>query len=211
MTEDDRPSEDQSKDVVEGFDLPDAELTPPPEGLRSAEVPQAAEGAAAPALFEPHVQRAEHPPSVLPKLVALMVIPVIALGVILYLRHKGKQTLIDYKGECVETASKFLKGLSQDTAESVPAAYNLLHRELRATRATEFVMAEFEKATKGLGRFQSLGRARWEETAAKHASTSFSALARFEGGQYPVWFRFVRVTSGPKTVIQISDYKFGAR
>ena len=187
--------DNQPDDVAEGFDLPeeDADDTAEEE----------------PTEYEPHVKHAERPASVMGKLVALLAIPLVALVGIIALRAVRRQPFIKYKAECIAAAQKFLKGLSDDTAESVPKAYRMLHRDVRDRLATETVVEEYTQAAKGLKR---LGSVRWDEDAGGQTSRSFRSLSQFEGGgQLPVWFKFARVTSGDKTEVKVSAYKFGTR
>jgi len=221
---------DQPEDVVAGFDLPGAAPTPspveePPETVGDFDLP---EGEATPApapedvreieqavagtdRFEPHVRQAEKPQSVTGKLIALIIIPVVAVAAIIGMRALKQQPFVQYKAECIAVAQKFLKGLSDDTASSVPKAYGMLHRDLRERLAAEAVMEAYAEATNGLGKFKRLGSVRWDGTQAGEASRSFRSLAQFEGGeQLPVWFSFARITSEGGTEIQISAYRFGA-
>ena len=200
--------EEESPDTAGGFDLPEGEATPAPAPEDVADIEQAVTGRDT---FEPHVRQAERPQSVTGKIVALIVIPLVAVVGIFVVRAMKRQPVTEYKGECITTALKFLKGLSDDTATSVPKAYGMLYRDLRERVATEVVMEDYAEKTKGLGKFQRLGSVRWDETAAGVASSSFRSLAQFEAGeQLPVWFKFARVSSKDKTEIQISAYKFGA-
>ena len=203
MTDENRKAEDESQDVVEGFDLPDSEPVPPPQSALTAE---GGPPAAPPLVFEPHVRAAEKTSSILPKLVALIVIPLAAVIVLVLIRHGKMQRGVEYQRDCATTAEKFLKGLSDDTAESVPAAYNLLHKDLRRDRAAEFVTEEYAKATARLGKFKGLKDIRWDEAPPGQASTSFTALAEFEGEPFPVWFRFWGLSD-----VRISDYRFGTK
>lgn len=194
MTDDKRLPDD----VAEGFDLPEEDADD--------------EAEEEPTDYEPHVKQAEKPSSVMGKLVALIVIPLVAVVGIIALRAVRRQPFIEYKAECIATAQKFLKGLSDDTAESVPKAYRLLHRDLRDRRATETVVEEYVQAAKGLGKFKRLGSIRWDQVEGGQASRSFRSLAQFEGGgQLPVWFKFARITADDKTEVKISAYKFGAK
>lgn len=215
----------QPDDVAEGFDLPDIELTPPPEdkspgGAEGFNLPDdepAGQTDEEPGLFEPHVKQAEKPASVRGKLIALTAVPVVAILVIIGINTGRQKPWLAYKQECAAVAKEFLKGLSDDTEKSVPAAYNLLHRDLRRRLATETVVNEYAEATKGLGKFKGLGSVRWDEGGPGVALRSFRSLAQFEGGgQSPVRFRFARVTVKQKdgkkvTEVKISAYKFGAK
>ncbi len=198
MTEEREPPPEPSDEIAEGFDLPEDDSADTAE-----EEPTA---------YEPHVKQAERPQSVVGKLVALIVIPLVAIVGIVAFRAVKRQPFIQYKAECIATAQKFLKGLSDDTAESVPKAYRMLHRDLRDRLATETVVEEYTAAAEGLGRFKRLGSVRWDEGAPQRASRSFRSLAQFDGGgQLPVWFKFARITADDKTEVKISAYKFGVK
>ena len=205
MSDESSKGQDPSKDIVEGFDLPQGEPTPPP----ASEEPT--ESGLLPAAFEPHVKRAEQKPSVVGKLIALVIIPALAVIGILLMPYLKSQSMDKFKGECKTTAEKFLAGLSDDTEDSVPAAYNLLHQDLQAELAAETVTEQYAAAARSLGKFRSLESIRWEEGPAGTASRSFRALAQFEKGTSPVWFRFARVTSDSVTAVKIAEYRFGAK
>jgi len=132
MTEDDKPTEKKPADIVEGFDLPQGEPVPPPELDATARggVP-----------LEPHVTEAEKRPSVTGKIVALVLIPLTAVVALIAFRALRQQPVVEYRYDCIVTAEEFLKGLSEDSEESVPAAYGRLHRTLRDRAASETVLA----------------------------------------------------------------------
>ena len=50
----------------------------------------------------------------------------VGFGDVIGISHVKRKPLIAYEAECVAAAKTFLKGLSDDTEDSVPAAYNLL-------------------------------------------------------------------------------------
>jgi hypothetical protein len=209
MSDERDQAENRSKDIVESFDLPQGEPTPP-SGLASPAKPGQETGPPS-AVPEPHVGEAEKKPSVTGKLVALVIIPVLAVIGIIVMRSVKSRPVDEYRAECKATAEKFLKGLSDDTEESVPAAYHMLHQDLQTELAAEAVTEQYAEATHALGKFKTLESIRWDESTGGTASRSFRALAQFEGGTFPMWFRFARVTSDGGTVVKIAGYKFGAK
>ncbi len=219
---------EKPKDVVEGFDLPEGEATPPPPGTGPTASPQdfdLPEESVTPPPFvsavgepqgiEPHVKaeeaRGKKPESVTGKLIALVAIPIIAIVAIFLVRQSGRQPWLEYQADCKKTAEAFLKGMSEGSDESVPAAYNLLHTNLRRSKDVETVEGDFTKVADELGAFASLGEPDWDSAPRGQAPQSFKATAHFAKGECPVWFEFARIASGGKTETRISDYKLGGK
>ncbi len=195
----------EPKADLEGFDMPEDTVVPPPFVSAVGE----------PAGIEPHVKseeaRGAKKESVLGKVIALVAIPVIALVAFLILRQQRQQPWLEYQADCKQTATAFLKGMSDDTEDSLPAAYNLLHRDLRAGKDVESVQDDYRAATAGVGRFTSLDEPTWDKAAAEEASKSFRAIARFENGPVGVWFKFARVKTGDTIEVRITEYKLGMK
>jgi hypothetical protein len=206
------------------FDLPQGDATPPPEGsgpqaspsdfdLPESDVtpPPAAAPAGQPQGAEPHVRKAEEAKpasrgSLWGKIIALVVLPAILLTLILVQRHNRQQTWVAYRFECVATAGAFLKGISDGTQDSVPAAYDLLFIEKAdGTEGpdAEWVEGNYKEAAAGLGAFKSLQNARWKSDGAGE----FTAEAQCEKGAFPVRFAFVRVNGR----MRITGYSLGGK
>jgi len=209
MSDETKKDRDPSRDIVEGFDLPQQESTAPEAPGEPAKLVE--ETGQPSATGRPRVAATGKKPSVMGKLVALVIIPILAVIAILLMPYVKSRPVDKYKEECQAAAEKFLKGLSDDTEESVPEAYHLLHQDVQASLAAEVVTEQYAQAARGLGKFKGIESIRWDEGAGGTASRSFRALARFEGGTFPMWFRFARVTSDGVTVVKIAEYKFGAK
>lgn len=217
---DDKP---KPNDIVEGFDLPGGEPTPPPEGEPAAKPvdgfdlpadtavpPPFTSAVGQPAGIEPHVKKEEQrkKESVTAKLIALLGIPLVAILAIVLLREMRRQPLVAYEADCMKTAEMFLKALSDSTEESVPAAVRLLRDDVQRTRDSETVMKDFELAA-GNAKFKSLSDAAWDPAVGDVASSSFCAVVQLEGGSFTAWFDFSRVRSGGGIEPRITNYMLG--
>jgi hypothetical protein len=212
-------------DVVEGFDLPGGEPTPPPEGgtvgdanpppettpvAKDFDLPTG-EGTPPPADIaevESHVKRAEarevKPPSALGKFIALIVIPVVAIAAVIWMQMRRQQVEEDYMGAYVKAADHFLRDLDKDSVESIPQAYAMLHQDLRQ-RVDSLEMRDEYMARRGaLGTYKRLDRVEWDD-ASGGVKNSFRAVAVFESGLVPVHFWM----SG-KDEVRITKYTLGA-
>lgn len=210
-------------DVVDGFDLPGGEPTPPPEGAPAAKAvdgfdlpadtavpPPFTSAVGQPAGVEPHVRKEERrkKESVTGKLIALVGIPLVAILAIVLLREMRRQPLMAYEAECVKTAETFLKALSDSTEESVPAAVKLLRDDVQRTRDSETVTKDYELAA-GNAKFKSLSGVTWDPAVAEVAASSFSAVVQIESGSFSAWFDFSLVKSGEGTAPRITNYMLG--
>ena len=224
MMTDENKNPKEPQGVESGFDLPGGDETPPPEGQPKAQPVEGfdlPEDSAVPAPFlsavgepagiEPHVAKEEQrkpKQAIVGKLIALVGIPVVAIVLLFVLKTQRQQPYIEYQNDCVKTGTAFLMGMSDNTPDSVPAAYELLQAETRINKDVESVEEGYKTAAAGLGAFKSLDKLDWESAPRGKVPQAFDAVAVFEKGTMPVWFSFFRVDTGDgKTEMRIADYK----
>ena len=201
--------EKERKDIPEGFDLPENEPTPPPEEPGAAGEPMELPVEGAP--VAPRPAKEGKRPSVLGKFIALIVIPIIAIPILICVYIERTKPLTEYQAQCVGTAQNFLKGLSDDTEESVPAAYNMLSPALRGKLPTERITGDYAEAASGLGKFRKLASPDWMPAPEGEAARAFEAKADFEKGRAPVFFHFMRVMTDNGPRVLIDRYRLGAK
>ena len=117
-------------------------------------------------------------------------------------RSRAERQTFPYQREYTAAASKFLKTLSDGSADT---AHGMLAKSLADTVDSTKLAADFAEAAGGLGAFKSLDGVAWDPVVGSQ-SASFRARAVFEKGSTEVWFRVRGMMS-----IQIAKYRFGKK